>query len=403
MKNYLARVFIFLVQFLITLLLPLLKFARTIFSNQLGVKKNSFWTGAPILTIPLKARAESLLGFQTKTVVRNAYYITNTFDYVIQQHGGGKFWKENLLLYKFFLIILLKANRLHAFADGGLLPSSKAHMFSKFELFCYNVLGIQLFIWTYGADIRTKDVTKRLGDYNCCTFCPAEKSLCICDTSKATQNYKNVSKVARAIFSMGDMIEYTPGSINDLFFWPVDIHTLSSKFVVPYYPNPNNGRPLRIVHAPNHRAFKGSDFLIQAVSELNNEGHNIELVLVENIPNHEALKLYKTADLIFDQCLIGFHGYFALEAMALGKPVMCFIRDAKKYLLDYEECPLINVEPLTLKNKILDFATTKRPDLQNIGIASRQYIEKHYSVESFSKRLSLAYKKLGAELCQKKL
>lgn len=112
MKNYLARIFVILIQFLIIILLPLLKLTRTIFSNQLGVKKNSFWTGAPILTIPLKARAESLLGFQTKTIVRNAYYITNTFDYVIQQHGGVSFSKENLLVYKFFLIILLKTNRL---------------------------------------------------------------------------------------------------------------------------------------------------------------------------------------------------------------------------------------------------------------------------------------------------
>lgn len=176
------------------------------------------------------------------------------------------------------------------------------------------------------------------------------------------------------------MIEYTLGSINNLFFWPIDIHTPGSKFLVQYYPNPNNGKPLRIVHAPNHRAFKGSDFLIQAVSELNHEGHNIELVLVENIPNHEALKLYKTADLIFDQCLIGFYGYFALTAMALGKAIMCFIHNAKKFLLDYEEYPFINVEPLKLKNKILDFATTKRPDLQNIAITSRQYIARCHIV-----------------------
>ena len=130
------------------------------------------------------------------------------------------------------------------------------------------------------------------------------------------------------------------------------------------------------------------------MSALQTEGVPIELVLVEKLPNHEALNVYRTADVIFDQCLIGYHGYFALEAMALGKPVMCYIRKPDEYLLHPQECPIINTHIDTLKQDLRRLVSS-REELELIGRRGRQYVERHYSREAFAGRLRRAYLDLG--------
>lgn len=193
---------------------------------------------------------------------------------------------------------------------------------------------------------------------------------------------------------MGDMIHYTPGSRNDAFFWPVDLSAQKGEKYKPDYPGAVSNHAIRIVHAANHRHFKGTDFLAAAVEELKAEGRNIDLVLVENVPNDQAIAIYRSADIIFDQCLIGFYGYFALEGMALGKPVMSFIRKPDQYLLQPEECPIVNTHVTTLKEDIRRLLDSRRT-LEDIGRRGRRYIETYFSPEAFARRLALAYRELG--------
>jgi glycosyltransferase involved in cell wall biosynthesis len=193
---------------------------------------------------------------------------------------------------------------------------------------------------------------------------------------------------------MGDMVEYTPGSRNDLFFWPIDLQVDGGARYRPDFPALGVERPLRVVHAPNHRQFKGTSYLEDAVAQLRAEGIAIELVLVEKVPNKQALDIYRSADLVFDQCLIGFHGYFALEAMALGKPVMCFIRHPERYLLHADECPIINTHLSTLREDLRHMVEI-RGELEGIGRRSREYVENYFSIEAFAGRLANAYRDLG--------
>jgi glycosyltransferase involved in cell wall biosynthesis len=193
---------------------------------------------------------------------------------------------------------------------------------------------------------------------------------------------------------IGDMFGYTSGSRDDTYFWPIDLAADSGERYRTDFSSPRRSGPLRVVHASNHRRFKGTSYLIQAVEGLKADGVQIELILVEGVPNQEALMIYRSADIIFDQCVMGNYGYFALEAMALGKPVMCFVRKPDEYLLYPEECPIINTHVDTLKDDLFRLVE-RHSELSEIGRRGRTYIEKHFSLEAFACRLERTYRELG--------
>jgi glycosyltransferase involved in cell wall biosynthesis len=193
---------------------------------------------------------------------------------------------------------------------------------------------------------------------------------------------------------MGDMFGYTPGSIDDVYYWPLDLDTDGGERYRPFYPEAANHRPLRIVHASNHRMFKGTKYLIEAVEALRAEGEPVELVLVEKVPNRQALELYRSADVIFDNCLMGNYGFFGLEGMALGKPVMCFVRHPESYVIDPKQCPVLYCHVTTLKEDIRK-VLRRRGQLAEIGRQGRRYVEQHFTPQAFAKRLGSTYQRLG--------
>lgn len=358
----------------------------------IGYSRVSYWTGVPILTLTQKAASERLTGAKVVVIVRYTYRLSQDFDIVLTRLCGGLTWLAFPMSGLALLWMICTASRVHTFTDGGILPSLRKQRIALVELFLYKLVGIPHLVWTYGADVRTRKATQILGSPNCCTNCIHVGTACVCDDKDGQNNIQNLKQWGSVIFSMGDMIEYTPGSRNDLFFWPLDTdgrHALKDRHVAI---DPRG--PLRVVHAPNHREFKGTRYLEAAVADLQADGVLIELIMVEKLTNHEALAVYRTADVIFDQCLIGFHGYFALEAMALGKPVMCYIRKPEEYLLAPQECPIINTHIETLRDDLRRLVQS-RDQLVEIGQRGRKYVEQHYSRLAFANRLQRAYQDLG--------
>jgi len=138
-------------------------------------------------------------------------------------------------------------------------------------------------------------------------------------------------------------------------------------------------RPLTIIHAPSHRLVKGSQYLFEAVERLRAEGAPIELTLVEGLPRRDARALYERADVVVDQLLAGWYGGVAVEAMALGKPVIAYLRESDLSLVPEamrRELPIINADPHTIHAVLKSLATTNRGSLAEIGKKSRAYVEK---------------------------
>ncbi len=142
-----------------------------------------------------------------------------------------------------------------------------------------------------------------------------------------------------------------------------------------------------ICHAPNHRGFKGTEFVIEAVRRLQDEGLNVELLLIEKKQNSEVQDALETkTDILVEQVLATGHGMNAIEGMAAGLPVVSNLED-DTYLLPFRrwsyfsECPIVSATPENLVEVLRKLVT--RPELRNqLGRAGRQYVEKYHGLDS---------------------
>jgi glycosyltransferase involved in cell wall biosynthesis len=107
-----------------------------------------------------------------------------------------------------------------------------------------------------------------------------------------------------------------------------------------------------IAHAPTNREIKGTQYIIDAFKGVQKSIPTAILDLVEGVSYGEALERYRRSSIVVDQLKIGWYGMVALECMAMGVPVMCYIRDdLKKYLGDTP--PLYFTTPETLEEDII--------------------------------------------------
>jgi hypothetical protein len=134
----------------------------------------------------------------------------------------------------------------------------------------------------------------------------------------------------------------------------------------------------RIAHAPSDRRVKGSDLIIGAIETLRAGGHDIELDLVENLPHQDARARYGRADLVIDQLHAGFYGGVAVEAMALGRPALAFLRNDDLVFLPLamrEALPVLNVTPASLTDVLSKLLAEGSAGLARRGAACRAFVE----------------------------
>jgi len=159
----------------------------------------------------------------------------------------------------------------------------------------------------------------------------------------------------------------------------------------------DHGKP-RIVHAPTNPGIKGTPMILEALRQLRSK-HDFELVLIENKAHDEALKLYRSADLAIDQVLGGWYGGFAVEMMAMGKPVACYVRDDDMRFVPEamrREMPLFNINP---DNLVEDLAAIldRRSEWAARGRDARKYVERWHNPDLIAKAMLRAYMKPNSD------
>jgi glycosyltransferase involved in cell wall biosynthesis len=149
-------------------------------------------------------------------------------------------------------------------------------------------------------------------------------------------------------------------------------------------------RPI-VLHAPSSRRRKGTDHLLEAV-----DGLDVELDIVEGLPHAEARRHYERADIVVDQLNAGWYGIFAIEAMALGKPVLSYLRPEAVEETERKlgvDVPVVPVTKETLRERIGELATSL-DERRRVGASSRSYVEHVHDADRGADRLLEIYRSL---------
>jgi hypothetical protein len=160
----------------------------------------------------------------------------------------------------------------------------------------------------------------------------------------------------------------------------------------PFTPVPPSDRERPIVlHAPSNRARKGTEFVVAACERL-----PVELDIVEGVRHEEARERYARADIVVDQLNAGWHGIFALEAMALGKPVLTYLKPdivAKAEAHYGSRLPIVSTSKETLADDLRSLVESPARR-REIGVASRAYVENVHDIDVIADRLLDVYARL---------
>ena len=155
------------------------------------------------------------------------------------------------------------------------------------------------------------------------------------------------------------------------------------------------------MHAPTNRAIKGTRFILDAVSRLRAEGLELDFELVEGLEHSDAKALYRRADLVVDQLLIGWYGGLAVEAMALERPVVAYIRPEDLAFVPPEmraDLPVVSADPGTIHDVLKELLTTRRPELAELGRRGRSYVSRWHDPLAIARRLKADYEAAAAGL-----
>lgn len=162
---------------------------------------------------------------------------------------------------------------------------------------------------------------------------------------------------------------------------------------------PEPARVPVVVHAPTHRANKGTAHILQAVDRLRDEGMTFEFVLVEDTPHPEAQRILSRADVVIDQVLAGWYGGVAVEVMAQGKPLVTRMSQRDLRFLPpgmRDELPMISAGPDTIIDVLRDLLTARRHELPDLGLRSRRYVERWHDPLRIAAYLRDDYQRIAA-------
>jgi glycosyltransferase involved in cell wall biosynthesis len=179
----------------------------------------------------------------------------------------------------------------------------------------------------------------------------------------------------------------------DALRWVPDAHVVPPGVDLrEYMPTPpvERDRPV-VLHAPSSRRRKGTEHVVAAC-----EGLDVELDIVEGLRHDEARRRFERADLVVDQLNAGWYGIFALEAMALGKPVLSYLRPEAVQETERElgvEVPIVRVTKETLREQIAELAASLEKR-KRIGALSRAYAERVHDADEGADRMLEIYRSL---------
>jgi glycosyltransferase involved in cell wall biosynthesis len=285
-------------------------------------------------------------GVDARLVVFNRYRLHPEADLSLERHGG--FLRRQLTQWRALARLLPRTDVFHFYFGLTLVPRR-----AQFPIL--RALRKKSVMHYLGSDIRGKT--------------PDELAF--------------GKKAGAEIVGSYDAIRWVP----EAEFIPPGVDTAS---IEPAYPSADRRRPV-ILHAPSSRRRKGTEHVLAAC-----DGLDADLVLVEGLDHRDAFERYREADIVVDQLNAGWYGLFAIECMALGKPVVAFLHEEAKRRSERElgvEVPIVSATKEDLRARLAPLVADAA-ERWRLGQASRAYVERVHDLETVADRLLALYSRL---------
>ena len=345
-----------------------------------GRRRQLVWGSTPMISYKYWSEALARAGHPSTTIVEGFYAIYRREDFdryfadFLPRWLPEK-WRTAAGAFVALAYVLRRARVLHLSYDGFALGRTA---FWRLEAPLLRLAGVRTVVTPYGADAyvysRIVDTSLRYG------LLASYPLLALSERRTAARvDYWNAWADIAICGLMIDGNGRWDVTMNQIF--AIDTDRWTAKPV--YQDHDGRNGAVRVLHTPNHRGFKGTEFLVEAVTRLKEEGLDVELVLLEGVPNDRVREIMEGADILAEQFIATGYAMSGIEGMACGLPVLAnldheaYTRVFRRYgFLD--ECPVVSTPPERLTETLR--ALVENPGLREaLGRAGRAYVEKYHS------------------------
>jgi glycosyltransferase involved in cell wall biosynthesis len=338
------------------------------------------------------SRAERALGIQSDVMVRHSSRLEFPCDVDLRLRDRSL--PVGLLRLGRFFVHAARTYDVFHFNWGMSLLDHRAWHAHHWDFPLLKRLGKRIIVTFQGCDARMKTLSRERFSTSACAEC----DVAWCTPKMDALRQRRIQKVcayADHVFALNpDLMHYLPGaeflpyaSVNPSEWMPGQAFGARTE----------HAGPFRILHMPTNRSIKGTTYVEQACARLRDEGLPVELMLVEGVPHRQVKDVIAQADLVVDQLLIGWYGALTVEAMAMGKPVLCYLReeDLKRFVPFHEQIPVVRTTKTTLAQDLRTLlqSPARRQDLSRAG---RQFVLDVHDPMKIAKRTVAIYHSLCA-------
>lgn len=319
------------------------------------------------------SRAQRQVDTQAYSCAYHDTWLKTDCDWCFHLERLKSSFHRGVIILFHFPSFLFNFNTYHFHFGCSLLPWN-------LDLCLFKILRKKMVMHYWGSDIRIASTARK------------NNKFAVVKNVNEAEIINKVKRVARfidvAIAGSYDLCSYVEPFFKKVYMVRVAIDLDSFIFQPPEL---NKKKPL-IVHAPSDEAIKGTDFVLQAINKLKNNNYSFDFKLVHKLTHKEALEIYQKADIVVDQLLLGGHGVFAVECMAMGKPVICYISEKRRNQFP-EDLPIISASPKEIYQR-LELLLTNPILRREAGFRGRKYVEKYHDSHLIAEQLIKIYKSL---------
>lgn len=168
--------------------------------------------------------------------------------------------------------------------------------------------------------------------------------------------------------------------------WRLDVDRFVPKF------SEKTSEPL-IVHMTTAPHCKGT-FHVEAILDSLRGKVNFRYERIEGKTREQALSLLREADIYLDQFVLAEGlGVAALEAMALGKPVVSYVKPSLEYCWPPHVVNFVNAPFEQLAEKV-QWLIEDHESRRSLGMAGRDYVERFHDGKIVAKMIAEGYEQV---------